>query len=94
MLDIKVLASDISTILLMKKRIRYFLAGYNLFTHFPAKSEPHQKYKRRKPTAAKLSLVKNNIIFPDQEKPEFLVRQPIFSYATYFEAKPRCTLHS
>ena len=35
-----------------------------------------------------------NIIFPDQEKPEFLVRQPIFSYATYFEAKPRCTLHS
>ena len=34
------------------------------------------------------------IIFPDQEKPEFLVRQRIFSYATYFEAKPRCTLHS
>ena len=27
-----------------------------------------------------------NIIFPDQEKPEFLVCQPIFSYATYFEA--------
>ena len=31
---------------------------------------------------------------PDQEKPELVVRQRIFSYATYISASPRNTLHS
>ena len=45
-----------------------------------------------KPVAA-VSLEKEKIV-PDQEKPELVVRQPLFSYATYISALPRNTLHS
>ena len=40
-----------------------------------------------------VSLEKEKIV-PDQEKPELVVRQPLFSYATYISALPRNTLHS
>ena len=45
-----------------------------------------------KPVAAVIS--EKEKIVPDQEKPELVVHQPIFSYATYISASPQNTLHS